>query len=182
MSRRRYPWVIAFAGFVAALLVVSSSHSPVALGQPPKAPAITPAPQAPTLTTPANLGAKPGESIELSLTGTNLADPVGAVLSCPGKISIPTDNKNGTDAAKLRVKVEVGADCPIGLHTLRVVTKHGVSNIRPFVVDELPVFAESETNKTKDGAQAIPMPAVVTGRTDAESSDFFKVKVNAGQT
>ena len=123
-------------------MLVASLDNPAVRAQPPKAPAITPAPQAPTLTTPANLGAKAGESVELTLTGTNLTDPVGVVLSCPGKVTIPTDNKNGTDAAKLRVKVEVPADCPIGLYTIRVATKNGVSNIRPFVVDELPVVAE----------------------------------------
>src|SRR5262245_3814473 len=105
--RYRYPWVIAFAGFVAGLLFIASGDVPTATAQPPKAPVVTPAPQAPTLTSPANLGAKKGETVELTLTGTNLADPVAVLLSCPGKVTIPTDNKNGTDAAKLRVKVEV---------------------------------------------------------------------------
>ena len=173
--------VIAFVGFVASVLLVASLDNPIARAQPPKAPAITPAPQAPTLTSPANLGAKAGEPVELLLTGTNLTDPVEVALSCPGKATIPTDNKNGTDAAKLRVKVDVPADCPIGLYTIRVVTKQGVSNIRPLVVDELPVVAEVDGNRSKDGAQTVVMPAVVTGRSDTEASDYFKVKVSAGQ-
>src|SRR4029077_15065719 len=74
------------------------------------------------------------------------------------------------------------ADCPIGFHTIRVATKQGVSNFRPFLVDELTVVAEVETNRTKDTAQVVSVPVVVTGRTDTEASDFFKVKVNAGQT
>src|SRR5262249_12432426 len=94
---------------------------------------------------------------------------------------IPTDNKNGTDAAKLRVKVEVPADAPIGLYTLRVATKNGVSNLRPFVIDELPEVPEADNNRSKDAAQAVTAPCVVTGRTDAEASDYFKVKVTAGQ-
>ena len=44
-----------------ALLLVNLG-SPALRAQPPKAPAITPAPQAPTLKTPANLGAAPGKS------------------------------------------------------------------------------------------------------------------------
>jgi hypothetical protein len=80
------------------------------------------------------------------------------------------------------VKIELPADCPIGMHTLRVATKHGVSNFRPFVVDELPVIPESDGNRTKDTAQAVAVPAVVTGRSDPEASDFFRVKVAAGQT
>src|SRR4029077_8983845 len=74
------------------------------------------------------------------------------------------------------------ADCPIGFHTIRVATKQGVSNFRPFIVDELPVLAETDSNRTKDTAQVVPVPVVVTGRSDPEASDFFKVKVAAGQT
>ncbi|HVL13834.1 MAG TPA: hypothetical protein VM529_14795, partial [Gemmata sp.] len=173
----------AFAAFAAGVAVVSllSPQTRVVLGQP-KAPGVAPAPQAPTLTSPASLGAKPGGSAEITLTGTNLADAVAVVLSCPGKATIPTDNKNGTDPAKLRVKVELPADCPTGLHTIRVVTGHGVSNLRPFVVDDLPAVAETDANRTKEAAQELAIPAVVTGRTDAEASDYFKVKVAAGQT
>lgn len=174
-------WSIVLAGCVAAVLVMASGNLPRASGQA-KAPAITPAPQAPTLTTPASLGARKGETVELTLTGTNLNDPLKVVLSCSGAVSIPTENKNGTEPTKLRVKVEIPADCPIGLHTIRVTTRHGVSNFRPFVVDELPVVVSPGNNRTKETALAVPLPAVVTGRVDGEASDFFKVKVAAGQT
>lgn len=182
MSRRCSRCLIAGCGYLAALVAVASATVPAAHAQPGKAPAAAPSPQAPTLTTPINLGAKTGETVELTLTGTNLNDPVGVMLGCPGKVTIPTDNKNGSDAANLRVKVELPGDCPIGMHTIRVVTKQGVSNWRPFVVDELPLVAETETNRTKDTPQAVPVPAVITGRTDTEASDFFKIKVSAGQT
>src|SRR5262245_1752299 len=96
----RFSRVLALAGFAGGLAVVVLLSPGVrnASGQP-KAPPVTPAPQAPTLTSPVNLGAKPGESAEITLTGTNLADPVAVMLSCPGKVTIPTDNKNGTDPA-----------------------------------------------------------------------------------
>jgi hypothetical protein len=178
---RRPAWSIVCAAFLVGFVLASSSTLPTARAQP-KAPAVTPAPQAPTLTTPATLGARTGETLELTLTGTNLADPVSIMLSAPGKATIPTDNKNGTDPAKLRVKVEVPSDCPIGLHTIRVATKQGVSNFRPFVVDDAPVVASTGKNRTRETAQPISMPAVVTGRIDGEASDFYKVTVAAGQT
>jgi hypothetical protein len=185
----RPAWAIAFVGFVAALALVASSE-PRPAGAQPKPPEIKPAPQAPTLTTPANLGGKPGETVEVVLTGTNLADPVAVVLGFPGKATILAEDTpgkgrgkgKGKESAGLRVKVDVPDDCPAGMHTMRVVTRQGVSNFRPFVVDDLPVVAESDSNRTKDAAQAVPVPAVVTGRTDAEASDFFKVKVSPGQT
>lgn len=183
MSRRRPAWVVAFAGFACGLFTIAfmSSGIRTAVGQP-KPLVITPAPQAPTLATTASLGAKVGETLELTLTGTNLNDAVAVLLSCPGKVSIPSDNKNGTEAAKLRVKVELPADCPVGLHTLRVATKHGVSNFRPFVVDDLVSVPEVDTNRSKDTAQVVTIPAAIAGRTDPELSDFYKVKIAPGQT
>ncbi len=176
---RRPAWALSLVAFAAGLLaILASADLPTAVGQQ-KALVVPPTPQAPTLTTPANLGAKPGASAELVLTGTNLADPVAVLLSCPGKATIIEEKK--PDAARVKVKVELPEDAPTGLYTIRVATKEGVSNLRPFVVDELPSVAESDGNRSKDTAQPVATPCVVTGRTDAEASDFFKVKVGAGQ-
>lgn len=172
---------VALAGFTLGLLAVLYSGTERQAAAQPKAPAITPAPQAPTLTTPASLGAKPGEEVELTLTGTNLTDPTAVLFSCRAKVTIPTDKKNGTEAGKLRVKVALDARCPVGLHTLRVATKHGVSNARPFVVDSLPAVASAANNRTKEAAQAVSVPCVVTGSVAAETSEFFKVKVGVNQ-
>ena len=180
MSSRRYTWVLALAGFASGVALVMSTGQRDAVAQP-KAPVIVAAPQSPTLTTPTTLGAKPGDEVELTLTGTNLADATSVMLSCPGKVTIPTDNKNGTEAAKLRVKVSVDPKCLIGLYTVRVATKHGVSNARPFVVDALPVVASTNTNRTKDTAQAVTAPCVASGVVAVETSEFYKVKVSAGQ-
>jgi hypothetical protein len=88
---------------------------------------------------------------------------------------------NGKDAAKLRVTLDVPADTPLGFHTIRVATKHGISNSRIICVDDLPQVQEVETNRTKSTAQQVPAPCVVMGRCDAEASDFFKINVKAGQ-
>ncbi|AMV28837.1 hypothetical protein VT84_30870 [Gemmata sp. SH-PL17] len=180
MSSRRPPWIIALVGFAFGVALVTSAGTRTAIAQP-KAPAIVPAPQAPTLTTPATLGAKPGDEVELTLTGTNLADAIGVTLGCPAKITIPGDNKNGTDAGKFRVKVAVDPKCAIGLYTVRVATKNGVSNARPFLVDTLPLVASTGANRAKDTAQAVTAPCVASGVVASETSEFYKVKVDAGQ-
>lgn len=180
MSSRRHTWVIALAGFALGVAVVMSTGERSAVAQP-KAPVIVAAPQSPTLTTPSTLGAKPGDDIELTLTGTNLADATGVMLTCPAKVTIPADNKNGTEAGKLRVKIAVDPKAQIGLYTLRVATKHGVSNARPFVVDALPLVASTNANRSKDTAQATIAPCVMSGVIAVETSEFYKVKVTAGQ-
>ena len=85
------------------------------------------------------------------------------MLSCPAKVTIQTDNKNGTEAGKLRGKVAVDSKCPSGLYTVRVATKHGVSNARPFVIDSLALVASTASNRSKDTAQEVKAPCVASG-------------------
>jgi hypothetical protein len=147
-------------------------------GQPPAVPVN---PQAPTLNMPFPMGMQRGTKLDLTLTGTNLADPTGLWTSFPAKVVIPTDNNNGKDNVKLRVQLEVPADAPIGFQSMRLATTRGISNFRLFCIDDLPQVTEVETNNTKMTAQAVPIPSVVVGRSDAEKTDYFKITVKAGQ-
>lgn len=140
-----------------------------------------PNPQAPTLAISAPYGMQRGTSLELTLTGTNLADPVGLWTSFPAQVTIPTDNNNGKDAAKLRVRLDVPPDAPLGTHAIRLATARGVSNLRVFCIDELPQVAEVDTNRARTTPQPVPIPCVVVGRADAETSDYYKISVKAGQ-
>jgi hypothetical protein len=159
-----------------AVLSVWGSH---ALTQPPP---LAPDPKAPVLNPIAPLGVQRGQAIDLTLTGSNLAVPTGILLSFPGKVVIPSENNNGKDPAKLLVRLEVPADAPLGFHTLRLATAYGMSNFRIFCIDDLPQVLETDTNRSRDTAQAVPVPCVVAGRCDvAESADWYKVSVKAGQ-
>lgn len=163
---RRLPVVM-----IAALLPAPAS------AQPKTAPPAVP-PGYPTLTTPASLGAKPGASVELALTGTNLTGVTGVWTSFGGKATIPDKQ---TDAKKLTVRLDVPDDAKPGLHALRVATKRGVSNLRPFCLDELPEVAETDKNKSKASPQTVPVPCVVTGKAEPESADYFRFPVRAGE-
>jgi hypothetical protein len=149
----------------------------------PDAPAQGPPanPLAPTLAMPVPMGIQRGTSLELTLTGTNLAEPTGWWTSFPAKVTIPTDNNNGKDNTKLRVRVEVPKDAALGFHSLRLATARGISNFRLFCIDDLPQLMEVDTNRTLSGAQPVPIPSVVVGRADAEVSDYFKITVKAGE-
>jgi hypothetical protein len=159
-----------------AVAVVLLSPLPL-LAQPKPAPPAVPGTY-PTLTTPANLGVRPGQAAELTLTGTNLTDATGVWTSFPAKATIPTGQK---DAAKLKVKLDVPADAKPGLYMLRVATKAGVSNLRPICVDPLPQVAEAGKNKSKNTPQTLPGACVITGAAEKEAADYFKFPVEAGR-
>lgn len=158
------------------LAALGLRESPTLQAQQKPTPPAVPA-TFPMLTTPANLGAKPGATIDLVLTGTNLTDATGVWTSFGGTATIPDGQK---DAAKLTVKLAVPADAKPGLHFLRVATKAGVSNIRPISLDVFPEVAETGKNRSKSTPQTIPVPCVVTGTATAEAADYFKFPVQAG--
>jgi len=161
-------------------LLAGLGHDSRSWAQKPPAP-VLPNPQAPVLALTAPAGMQRGTTLELTLTGTNLADPTGVSTSFPAKVTIPQDNKNGRENAKLRVRLEVPADAPLGFHVLRLATRRGMSNLRIFCIDDLPQVVKKDTNRDKATPQAVPVPCVVAGRIDATASDYYKVHVKAGE-
>jgi hypothetical protein len=162
---------------IASVLLLGTCGS--ALCQPP--PPTPPNPQAPVLNMPMPLGIQRGTNLELTVTGTNLADPTALWTSFPAKATFPTDNNNGKDPAKLRVKLDVPADAPIGFHAIRLATARGMSNFRLFCVDDLPQVVEAATNRDKATPQTLTIPSVVAGHIDAEKSSYYQISVKAGQ-
>lgn len=150
-------------------------------GQCQNPPPVKPNPQAPTIAMPSPLGMQRGTTLDLTLTGTNLAEPTALWTSFPAKVTIPTDNKNGTDQAKLLVRLEVPKDAPIGFHAIRLATTRGLSNFRIFCIDDLPQVMKLDSNHSLATAQAVSIPCVVVGRADAEATDYFKFAVKAAQ-
>jgi hypothetical protein len=148
------------------------------------APAQKPAPpaaSAPTLDPVAPLGARGGSALDVTLTGAHLADPLAVWSGGPARIALSPGATTGKDSTRIPARVEVPADAPIGLFRLRVATAQGLSNLRPFAVDALPQITESDNNHTPATAQPVPVPCVVVGRADAETSDFFRFTAAAGK-
>lgn len=138
--------------------------------------------QAPRLALTAPLGMQRGTALDLVLTGANLSRPTSVWTEIPGaKVTIPTDANNGKEPGKLRVRLEVPNDAPLGFHALRLGTAHGVSNLQLFCVDDLPQVASTEKNRSAATAQGISPPCVVIGRVAPESADYYKFTVAAGQ-
>ncbi len=138
-------------------------------------------PQAPVLKPAVPLGMQRGSTLDLTLTGSNLAEPTGLWTNFPAKASIPTEGNNGKDNGKLLVRLQVPKDAPLGFHAIRLATRRGMSNLRLFCIDDLPQVLEGTTNHTPSTAQTVPLPCVVAAKADAETTDYFKFHVNAGQ-
>jgi hypothetical protein len=161
-----------------SLLVLAAALLTSAAQAQPPAP---PDPLAPNLAPVLPLGMQRGTALEVTLTGTNLAEPTGLWTSFPAKVTIPTDAKNGTVPTSLKVKLEVPPDAPLGFHFLRLATKRGMSNARLFCIDDLPQVMKAPNNREPKLAQVLPVPCVIVGSAAAEATDYFKIAVKANQ-
>jgi hypothetical protein len=176
MNCRRLPGRLALLTLL--ILLVSSGRPLVAQKQPPP---VLPNPAAPVLTGLSSTGMQRGGTVELTLTGTNLANATGVYTSFPAWVTIPRDNKNGLDDKQLRIRLQVPGDAPVGYHTLRVTTLRGISNLRVFCIDDLPQVGEVNSNRDKATPQVLPVPCVVSSKLDAEKSTWFRISVKAGE-
>jgi hypothetical protein len=166
-------------GILSSCIIVLAQTGNIWSQKPPVP--VVPNPQAPNLKPVVPLGMQRGTTLDVTLTGANLADPTGLWTTFPAKFTFPPEGNNGKDPAKLVVRLEVPKDAPMGFHALRLSTAKGMSNIRLFCIDDLPQVLQGPNNRTRQTAQEVPVPCVVVGRVTAEANDYYKFKAAANQ-
>ena len=159
------PWRILLTGIAFALMLTESRSfaEPQITGMSPGA-------------------AKPGEAVDVTITGKELAGASQLWTSFPAEVSLAPDVKdNGTLADRVVFRVKATDPNLVGVHGVRVVSPNGISPLSFFVVDDLPSLAQTGGNKTPDAAQPISMPVAVDGRVDNLSLNYYRFSADAGQ-
>jgi hypothetical protein len=140
--------------------------------------------QAPALSYTLPAGVPAGQTVDVTLYGAELvgAGPVWSTVPSNKPIAVIADTpKNGTQPANVNYKFTIPAETPVGIYALRVSTPKGISNPRPFMVDDLPTTRETGNNKTPQTAQEVALPVAIDGACEAESFDYFRFHATAGQ-
>jgi hypothetical protein len=131
-------------------------------------------------------GGQRGTDREVIVGGERLGDAIGALFYEPGitlkSIQVQPDKR-------VKLLLQIAADCRPGPHALRLQTASGISNLMTFSVGALPEVARIEANKEKkiagnhdfDHPQKIPLGCVVTGVIEKETVDYYAVEAKKGQ-
>jgi hypothetical protein len=102
-------------------------------------------------------GGQRGKSVEIALTGRNLAGTTKMTLA-------------------------VAPTAPLGRQEIRATTPNGYSNLVPFDVSDLPDLLETEPNNALDKANVVTVPVVINGRIgEPKDIDRFKFKSDKDQ-
>jgi hypothetical protein len=170
MHFRSSIWAASTASLMAAALALALDAR-TATAQPP----------AVSYTVPA--AAMPGQATDLTLMGGNLAGATAYWSTLPGaKLeTAPGIEGNGTKADQLICRVTLPPETPVGIYGLRLATPLGVSSLQLVMVDDLASVSDNGANKSVATAQALTAPVAVDGAAEAESYDFYKLSVAAGQ-
>jgi hypothetical protein len=127
-----------------------------------------------------------GVTTRITIAGDNIADaaqaliagPPGLVASIKPQPAPPTTKPTAT----LTLDITTTPDAPRGLRELRLVTKNGVTKPLLLFIDDLPPIAEKEPNNSQGEAQPITLPAVITGKIQADLDvDCFRFDAKKGQ-
>lgn len=143
-------------------------------------------------------GGQRGTTVEVDFTGRSLDQPQ-EVLFYESGITVESikpvetaPNANGREqpvepGTRLRVRLKVADDCPLGPHGLRLRTRDGLTEYHRFFVGPFPILEENEVpqrqrNDKIETATAVPLNTTVYGRlNDPADVDLYRIEVKRGQ-
>ncbi|MEX2027624.1 MAG: PPC domain-containing protein, partial [Pirellulaceae bacterium] len=123
-------------------------------------------------------GVQRGVETEVQFQGARLADAKEILFYSPGitVTSLEVVNDNA-----IKTKLNVAADCRMGIHAARVRSASGISNLMTFTVGPFPEVAEVEPNNDFAQPQAVSLGVTVSGVVQNEDQDFYVVELKKGQ-
>ncbi len=123
-------------------------------------------------------GAQRGGEMEISLSGSNLADAREFLFDTPGF----TVSDIAVTGGRVKAKVKVAPDVRLGEHRFRLVTASGISDVRLFFVSPFPMVEEVVPKKEEPNApQPVPLGVTVYGRAQNDDQDIYEIEVKKGQ-
>ncbi|WP_395740431.1 hypothetical protein [Prosthecobacter sp.] len=128
----------------------------------------------PTLTSVSPLGGKPGETLEVTLRGSDLEGPQSVLFN---DRSIPVKNLKPN-----LFSIALPADLKPALYDLRFVGRYGVSNPRVFEISPIESVTSSGANAKSDKAQKVALDSAIQGAFKSNSPHWFSFEAKKGQS
>ena len=138
---------------------------------------------APTLNAVPPIAIKQGQTLEVAVTGANLAAVASAPVVDARRSQSRTAQIGQARSQSAPIKVTASADAALGDREMRLVGPTGVTKPLHVFVSQYPVIADKEPNNTAEQAQEIELPATLIGRIDTPGDvDQFRFHASKGQT
>jgi len=143
-------------------------------------------------------GGQKGTTVEVEITGKYLEQSREVLFYEPGitiesmEMMQSVVGPNGKaqpvePGTRVRLKVKIADDCPLGAHGVRLRTNTGLTEYHRFFVGPFPTVEENEVinksrNDKRETAMSVPANTTVHGKlNDATDVDMYRVDVKRGQ-
>ena len=124
---------------------------------------------------------QPGKSVELTLQGEKLDDPLQIWTSFPATVELMAGPEGQTDQTTRTCQVTLGADVAPGIGGMVVGSVAGVSEVLLLLIDDLNSVADNGGNHSLENAQQLSFPIAIDGISEGPQFDYYKVACTAGQ-
>ena len=124
---------------------------------------------------------QPGKTVELTLHGTKLDDPLNVWTSFAAKVEMQPGAKENKDQKTRKCKITLEGNVPVSLGGIIVGTPAGASDVLVVMIDDLPNVADAGSNHSAETAQSMTLPAAIDGAADGPKFDYYKFAAKAGQ-
>ena len=123
-------------------------------------------------------GGRRGSEVEIIFSGQRLGDARGLLFYEPG---IAVKTLEALPDKRVKARLLLAGDCPLGPHALRLQSATGISNLVTFSVGRLPEVNEIEPNDDFAKPQKIDLNTTVNGVVRNEDVDYYGVQAKKGQ-
>ncbi len=127
---------------------------------------------APRLLTTMPMGGQAGTEFDVTITGQHIEGADQLRFSHPGITAKPVIGPAGKPLPN-KYTVKIAADCPVGVHEARVMTRLGISSSRAFSVGDLPEVIQVKPNTSLDQAMPLQVNSICNAVMSVKSVDHY---------
>ena len=118
--------------------------------------------QSPSLNYAVPSSVAPGKTTAVTFFGENLNGAEELWTSFPAKVArVSSDKTNRAGSREIAFRLSIPKNVPVGIGAVQLTTTNGISDLRLFMIDDLPGIAKSGTNRTIGSAQELKLPVAV---------------------
>ena len=136
---------------------------------------------APRLLTTTPMGAKVGSQVEVTISGEHIEDADELTFSDRRITAVRKLNAAGQPEPNGKYVVTIAADCPVGIHEARVMTRLGISSSRAFSVGTLDEAAQTKANTTLATAMELKVNSICNATMTQRAVDHYVFEAKKGQ-
>ncbi len=136
---------------------------------------------APRLLTTIPMGAKVGSQVEVTISGEHIEDADELTFSDRRITAARKLNAAGQPEPNGKYVVTIAADCPVGIHEARVMTRLGISSSRAFSVGTLDEAVQTKANTTLATAMELKVNSICNATMTQRAVDHYVFEATKGQ-